>query len=234
MGYSHSDVNKNIGSASIMGGYVYRGSTDPCLYGRYHQSCVDSELISYSTDQFLKLNSWDVSVNLFYFQVFVCWPVCFGHVDRHRDPWEQWELHLHSDPLQLLQELSDTLWHRCWKFSPVTWLHILVWWGQQQGHLCVGQQRRVPSCEAQPLQLYLSDRETWDEQRDSTSWSFIQGVDDRIEQPDGNAFVIYQYICFGFVSKIGSCCTESSRAGSQGELNDQYWYGAYVIRKRSQ
>ena len=35
MGYNHSDVNTNIGSASIMGGYVYRGSADPCLSGRY-------------------------------------------------------------------------------------------------------------------------------------------------------------------------------------------------------
>uniref|UniRef100_A0ACD5ZXW9 Uncharacterized protein n=1 Tax=Avena sativa TaxID=4498 RepID=A0ACD5ZXW9_AVESA len=35
MGYTHSDVNKNIGSASIIGGSVYRGSADPCLYGRY-------------------------------------------------------------------------------------------------------------------------------------------------------------------------------------------------------
>ncbi|KAG8097824.1 hypothetical protein GUJ93_ZPchr0013g33948 [Zizania palustris] len=35
MGYNHSAVNKNIGSASITGGFVYRGSSDPCLYGRY-------------------------------------------------------------------------------------------------------------------------------------------------------------------------------------------------------
>nr|GMC56309.1 HIPL1 protein-like [Ipomoea batatas] len=35
MGYNHSDVNKNIGSASITGGYFYRSTTDPCMYGRY-------------------------------------------------------------------------------------------------------------------------------------------------------------------------------------------------------
>ncbi|KAF6157323.1 hypothetical protein GIB67_004261 [Kingdonia uniflora] len=34
-GYSHSTVNKNEGSASITGGYVYRSMTDPCMYGRY-------------------------------------------------------------------------------------------------------------------------------------------------------------------------------------------------------
>lgn len=35
LGYSHSDVNKNEGSASITGGYVYRSMTDPCMHGRY-------------------------------------------------------------------------------------------------------------------------------------------------------------------------------------------------------
>ncbi|XP_022727602.1 HIPL1 protein-like isoform X2 [Durio zibethinus] len=35
MGYNHSEVNKKIGSASIMGGYFYRSNTDPCMYGRY-------------------------------------------------------------------------------------------------------------------------------------------------------------------------------------------------------
>ncbi|CAK9184747.1 unnamed protein product [Ilex paraguariensis] len=35
MGYNHSDVNKNDGSASITGGYFYRSTADPCMYGRY-------------------------------------------------------------------------------------------------------------------------------------------------------------------------------------------------------
>ncbi|MBA0707664.1 hypothetical protein Golax_019693 [Gossypium laxum] len=35
MGYNHSEVNKKVGSASIMGGYFYRSNTDPCMYGRY-------------------------------------------------------------------------------------------------------------------------------------------------------------------------------------------------------
>ncbi|KAI3726920.1 hypothetical protein L1987_66727 [Smallanthus sonchifolius] len=35
MGYEHSDVNKNEGSASITGGFFYRSTTDPCLYGSY-------------------------------------------------------------------------------------------------------------------------------------------------------------------------------------------------------
>ncbi|KAL0926779.1 hypothetical protein M5K25_003029 [Dendrobium thyrsiflorum] len=35
MGYNHSSVNTNVGSAAISGGYVYRAKADPCLYGRY-------------------------------------------------------------------------------------------------------------------------------------------------------------------------------------------------------
>ncbi|KAK9104835.1 hypothetical protein Scep_021679 [Stephania cephalantha] len=35
MVYTHNDVNKNEGSASITGGYFYRTQTDPCMYGRY-------------------------------------------------------------------------------------------------------------------------------------------------------------------------------------------------------
>lgn len=33
-GYNHSTVDKNSGSASIIGGYFYRSMTDPCMYGR--------------------------------------------------------------------------------------------------------------------------------------------------------------------------------------------------------
>ncbi|KAK6913193.1 Glucose/Sorbosone dehydrogenase, partial [Dillenia turbinata] len=35
MGYNHSEVNNAEGSASITGGYYYRSTTDPCMYGRY-------------------------------------------------------------------------------------------------------------------------------------------------------------------------------------------------------
>ncbi|KAL4583993.1 hypothetical protein LXL04_008581 [Taraxacum kok-saghyz] len=35
MGYRHSDINMNTGSASITGGFFYRSTTDPCLYGSY-------------------------------------------------------------------------------------------------------------------------------------------------------------------------------------------------------
>lgn len=33
-GYNHPAVDKNSGSASIIGGYFYRSMTDPCMYGR--------------------------------------------------------------------------------------------------------------------------------------------------------------------------------------------------------
>ncbi|KAJ4813018.1 HIPL1 protein [Rhynchospora pubera] len=35
MGYNRSEVNNNLGSAAIVAGYIYRGDTDPCLYGRF-------------------------------------------------------------------------------------------------------------------------------------------------------------------------------------------------------
>ncbi|XP_068636539.1 HIPL1 protein [Aristolochia californica] len=35
MGYTHSSLNTKEGSASITGGYMYRGSADPCMSGRY-------------------------------------------------------------------------------------------------------------------------------------------------------------------------------------------------------
>lgn len=35
MGYTHSQVNNSVGSASITGGYVYRSMTDPCMFGKY-------------------------------------------------------------------------------------------------------------------------------------------------------------------------------------------------------
>ncbi|KAK3038603.1 hypothetical protein RJ639_027266, partial [Escallonia herrerae] len=35
MGYTHSDINKKVGSAAISGGFFYRSVTDPCMDGRY-------------------------------------------------------------------------------------------------------------------------------------------------------------------------------------------------------
>ncbi|KAK2979745.1 hypothetical protein RJ640_012665, partial [Escallonia rubra] len=35
MGYTHSDINKKVGSAAISGGYFYRSMTDPCMDGSY-------------------------------------------------------------------------------------------------------------------------------------------------------------------------------------------------------
>lgn len=34
VGYNHSYINKDTGSAAITGGYFYRSMTDPCMYGR--------------------------------------------------------------------------------------------------------------------------------------------------------------------------------------------------------
>lgn len=50
-GYNHSQINKNEGSASITGGYVYRSMTDPCMFGRYISiffSFMDLNLFSYN------------------------------------------------------------------------------------------------------------------------------------------------------------------------------------------
>lgn len=35
LGYNRTDINSTGGSASITGGYFYRSTTDPCMYGRY-------------------------------------------------------------------------------------------------------------------------------------------------------------------------------------------------------
>ncbi|KAJ3670154.1 hypothetical protein LUZ60_010478 [Juncus effusus] len=35
LGYYKASVNDKLGSAAVVAGYVYRGKTDPCLYGRY-------------------------------------------------------------------------------------------------------------------------------------------------------------------------------------------------------
>jgi len=160
---------------------IYRGSTDPCLYGRYHHQhhSINTAISIRPLCSFIR-NSFCTDQSVLFQAMWT----------GTETPESSGNYTSHSDPLQLLQGLSDTLWHCCWEPSPVAWLHILVWWGRQQGHLCVGEQRRVPGCEAQPLQLYLPDRETWDGQWGSASWSVVEGANDRTEQSDGNASVV--------------------------------------------
>jgi hypothetical protein len=100
---------------------VYRGSTDPCLYGRCHHQhhSINTAISIRPLCSFIR-NSFCTDQSVL-FQVFVCWPVRFGHVDRHRDPWEQWELHL---------SLSDTLWHCCWEPSALPSLGYIYSFGE--------------------------------------------------------------------------------------------------------
>ncbi|KAL5742303.1 hypothetical protein ACOSP7_029035 [Xanthoceras sorbifolium] len=50
-GYNHSDVDKVQGSASITGGYFYRSTTDPCLYGRYIYTDLYAGAVWVGTEQ---------------------------------------------------------------------------------------------------------------------------------------------------------------------------------------
>jgi hypothetical protein len=54
MGYkvSSSNPENSMESASIVGGYVYRGSADPCLYGRY---CLRHSAVLHRLNELLYL-----------------------------------------------------------------------------------------------------------------------------------------------------------------------------------
>ncbi|XP_042479721.1 HIPL1 protein-like [Macadamia integrifolia] len=52
MGYEHSSINQDLGfgGAAIIGGYYYRSTTDPCLYGRYIYADFFAEVIWAGTE----------------------------------------------------------------------------------------------------------------------------------------------------------------------------------------
>ncbi|PKA52552.1 HIPL1 protein [Apostasia shenzhenica] len=50
MGYNHSSISNQVGSAAITGGYVYRSNADPCLYGRYLYADLYGEVMWAGTE----------------------------------------------------------------------------------------------------------------------------------------------------------------------------------------
>ena len=108
--YNHSEVNKIEGSASITGGYFYRSTTDPCMYGRwvfsalvifsplYYIICTHTHMISKrnkvqyeafrlgTASAFFEHCYHSFLMFSWYFQVLVCRFVCYCFMGSQRKP----------------------------------------------------------------------------------------------------------------------------------------------------